>query len=230
MQSILDLFEQTFEDRKLSSSEKKALNEILGEESLPSNQIGFIRNRLFEFARMQMKSYSAIQVLEWLERANKILLRYHQQEGQQSSVYFSPGNFCREAIIQNLRKAESQIDICVFTISDDQISNVISDCYDKRIDIRIITDDDKSFDRGSDVHRLAERGIKVRADETPNHMHHKFAIIDQKVLLTGSYNWTRSAAKYNHENVLLVRDMNIIRSYQEEFEKLWKEFTPLLNR
>jgi phosphatidylserine/phosphatidylglycerophosphate/cardiolipin synthase-like enzyme len=56
-------------------------------------------------------------------------------------------------------------------------------------------------------------------------MHHKFAVIDGKTLLTGSYNWTRSAADFNEENVVVTDDPRLVSSFAAEFEKLWKKFS-----
>ncbi len=56
-------------------------------------------------------------------------------------------------------------------------------------------------------------------------MHHKFAIFDGKVLITGSYNWTDSAECFNYENVLILDDSATIQRYQVQFEQLfngWK--------
>jgi phosphatidylserine/phosphatidylglycerophosphate/cardiolipin synthase-like enzyme len=91
--------------------------------------------------------------------------------------------------------------------------------------VRIITDNDKAFDRGSDVERLARSGIDVCVDRTSHHMHHKFAIFDRKRLLTGSYNWTRSAASSNEENFIIVDNPRLRSSFQDEFDRLWKEFS-----
>jgi phosphatidylserine/phosphatidylglycerophosphate/cardiolipin synthase-like enzyme len=48
-------------------------------------------------------------------------------------------------------------------------------------------------------------------------------IADLHTLITGSYNWTLSAARYNHENILLTREANVIKSFASEFDKLWSE-------
>ena len=54
-------------------------------------------------------------------------------------------------------------------------------------------------------------------------MHHKFAIIDNRLLLTGSYNWTSSANNRNNENLMVIDDPEVIARYQNQFEKLWFE-------
>ena len=55
-------------------------------------------------------------------------------------------------------------------------------------------------------------------------MHHKFAIIDNLVLVTGSFNWTNMAAHYNDENVIIVENQSLIQKYIAEFDHLWKDF------
>uniref|UniRef100_A0ACB8FK01 Uncharacterized protein n=1 Tax=Sphaerodactylus townsendi TaxID=933632 RepID=A0ACB8FK01_9SAUR len=57
-------------------------------------------------------------------------------------------------------------------------------------------------------------------------MHHKFAIIDKRWLLTGSLNWTSQAIQQNRENVLIVEDAEWVKCYQAEFEKLWEDYDP----
>ena len=56
------------------------------------------------------------------------------------------------------------------------------------------------------------------------HMHHKFAIVDGRLLLTGSYNWTYSAASVNCENALATDDMFFVERYAAEFTRMWTRF------
>ena len=76
---------------------------------------------------------------------------------------------------------------------------------------------------GSDIERFERAGIQVVVDNSEHHMHHKFAIFDRRITLTGSYNWTRSAAEYNEENILVTHDRRIADRFQQEFERLWKK-------
>ena len=123
-----------------------------------------------------------------------------------------------------LRGCRGSVDVCVFTITDDRISGEIIAAHRRGVRVRVISDDRKSTDRGSDVERIDAAGIPVAVDNSRAHMHHKFAIFDGDALLTGSYNWTRSAAAENTENVLLVEDSGIVSRFQEEFARLWSRF------
>jgi phosphatidylserine/phosphatidylglycerophosphate/cardiolipin synthase-like enzyme len=134
---------------------------------------------------------------------------------------FSPGDECLRHIISLIRSAEKSLDVCVFTITDDRIAKALVRAHERNLEIRIVTDDDKLNDAGSDIRYLADQGLSVRVDNTPFHMHHKFMLVDSRVLLTGSYNWTRSAGKGNHENLISMGEPYFVRRFQQEFEILW---------
>lgn len=137
--------------------------------------------------------------------------------------FFSPGDECLDAIITCIRSAYKCLDVCVFTIADDRITKELLYRHYGGLEIKIITDNDKCYDRGSDIEEMVEKGIKVKVDNTPYHMHHKFMVIDDQYLLTGSFNWTRSASERNHENLVILDEKQIVKSYRREFDKLWKE-------
>ena len=139
----------------------------------------------------------------------------------ENQVYFSPGKDCVNHIIDLINEAYNQLDICVFTISDDRISRAIVDAMKNGVQIRIISDNSKMEDIGSDILDLSRVGIPIKLDISTNHMHHKFMIVDKKIVLTGSYNWTRSAALYNQENIISTDDEFVVDKFVSEFEKLW---------
>lgn len=57
-------------------------------------------------------------------------------------------------------------------------------------------------------------------------MHHKFAIVDGRTLITGSLNWTTQAIQNNRENVLVLEDAEYVKPFLEEFERVWEEYNP----
>jgi phosphatidylserine/phosphatidylglycerophosphate/cardiolipin synthase-like enzyme len=117
------------------------------------------------------------------------------------------------------------MDICVFTIADDSLTEGILDAHQRGVAVRLISDDDKRHDSGSDIDRLRNAGIAVVLDDSEAHMHHKFAIFDGRWLLNGSFNWTRSASRINEENLVATNDPAQLRGFAEQFEALWTRFS-----
>ena len=136
-------------------------------------------------------------------------------------IAFSPGSDCKKLILDTIREATHKLDVCVFTISDDTISDALKAAFDRGLEVRILTDNLKVSDEGSDIEYLYNSGIDIRIDRSENHMHHKFMVADGLVTITGSYNWTRSAEKYNQENVIWINDEQFSSSFLSEFETLW---------
>jgi phosphatidylserine/phosphatidylglycerophosphate/cardiolipin synthase-like enzyme len=222
MEALAQAFFQTFATKVLSKHDKQTLRKVLAEVKPDLHQQAWLRSRIFNWVYLALPDANSQLALTWLEEVNKILSDYSNPVIEEK-VYFSPGEACLQAIISNLQQATRTVDICVFTISDNRIAAQIIACHKAGKRVRIITDNEKLYDTGSDIQQLAETGIPVRIDRTSNHMHHKFAIVDSQLVLTGSYNWTRSAAEYNHENILLTNHMQAVQSFEEAFEKMWLE-------
>jgi len=142
-------------------------------------------------------------------------------------AYFSPGDACLNAILTAINGAKSSLKICVFTISDDRITRAILQAHRSGIKVKVLTDNEKLYDKGSDIRELVQAKVPVRVDNTANHMHHKFTIMDNQTVFTGSYNWTRSAALYNHENLIITNEKTIVTDFCREFDRLWAEMTNL---
>ena len=215
----------TLEDRRLSDGERRLLRQLLQESEQDEQRLAFYRHRAFELAKAQLLSPDAIRILDWLEDVLKTLLPSSVATGptEVSRAYFTPGADCPRTIARLMDHARESVDICVFTITDDRISDPIIETHRRGVRVRVISDDDKVFDPGSDIERMREAGIEVRVDRSEYHMHHKFAIFDECRLLTGSYNWTRSAAEHNMENFIETTDQALVGTYSRTFARLWKE-------
>ena len=215
---------QTLDDQRLSRSEKRALASAL--ESLAGDEarLAAARSQAFDLARQQFIDPASKAVLSWLEDVVKLLQPSATPQPPKPEVYFSPDDPCAQRIAQLFHRAQQQADVCVFTITDNDISEAILAAHRRGVQLRILTDDDKSGDLGSDIARFEQAGIAVRLDRSPYHMHHKFAVFDDSLLLTGSYNWTRGAARFNEENFLLSYDPRLCQAYRQQFERLWQTF------
>ncbi len=220
------LLDESIQDERLSRRERKDLRSRLRADPPDYNKLAALRNKAFEVARRYADATSPDVLFAWLEDVMQALHAPVDQELELrvSEAHFSPGEQPRSRIRSMLRSCRKSADICVFTISDDALSSEIYAAHQRGIQVRLISDDDKSNDLGSDVEKLARRGVPVVMDNGPAHMHHKFAIFDGSILLSGSYNWTRSAASANSENILLTADTKIVAAFQQSFEALWETF------
>ena len=212
----------TLEDGRLSRAERAALLEVLSETPLDPGCLAQLRARAFELARERVSEPRARETLDWLEDLTKLFARLDAPVASTPSrAYFSPGEACLATVVGELGRARKTADICVFTITDDRIASAILKTHARGVQIRIISDNDKQEDGGSDIERLARAGIALRVDETEHHMHHKFAVFDGGTLLNGSYNWTRSAASYNEENLIVTSEPKLVQTFTEHFAKMW---------
>lgn len=226
MSELTVALRKTLADRNISGSEKRALSELLRDTKLDAHQQALLRHEAFELARAELADPKALEVIGWLEDVNKLLLSEKApiKEAASTGVCFSPGNECVFRIVDLLTATERCVDICVFTIADNRISSAILGAHRRGIQVRVISDDHKARDLGSDIEEFRKAGIEVRLDESLDHMHHKFAVFDRKSVITGSFNWTRSASERNQENLVHINDARLVKAFLGEFDKLWAAF------
>ncbi|HYI02614.1 phospholipase D-like domain-containing protein [Hyalangium sp.] len=219
---IDDILTATLADRQLTRSERRALQAVLDDRRASEAVLALFRSRAFALARESVTDPRARQVISWLEETVQALLPTRRvPEGSRTETHFSPGDGPLRAIVKLIEEARGSIDVCVFTVTDDRLTRALLDAHRRGVRVRVVSDDDKAHDPGSDIDRLRDAGLPVRLDRTESHMHHKFALFDRMRLLTGSYNWTRSAADVNHENVLISEDPRLVQPFCRAFDDLW---------
>ena len=222
-QQLDQVLAQLVADDNLSKNERRAFSAFAND--LDAASLNYLRNRAFALAKAHIaEQQPPLQVLDWLESLIKKLS--HQDESLQASAYFSPGEDVRQRLLVMCKHAQRTLDVCVFTISDNTLSSALLEAFQRGVEVRIITDDEKSHDKGSDIRTLRKAGIRVRMDNDPAHMHHKFVIRDGVMLASGSFNWTRSATTRNNENIIVTNQPQLVQDFQAQFETLWQQFGP----
>ncbi len=156
-------------------------------------------------------------------------------------VVFSPatGDATHNArIAQLIRDAEHTVDIAIYSYSDAAIAAALKDAVERDVAVRFLFEtarDDKSITdaamrAASKSGRLEAMGVDVRY--VNKILHHKFLIVDgprdvrdraeTAKIVTGSANWSASAATQFDENTLFVQNSpEIAAAFQQEFDKLW---------
>ena len=95
------------------------------------------------------------------------------------------------------------------------------------VKIRVLLDGDNARKSYSIDEWLAGEGIAVRFIEIKRgSLHHKFMLIDAKILITGSYNFTNESEFRNHEAAIFTNNKGLVQSFAAEFERLWSQCAP----
>ena len=141
------------------------------------------------------------------------------------SPYFSPRGGCTRAIISEINRAKNHIDVAVFSFTSKPIARALIKAHNRGVRIRVIIDQGTARSKNCVGPVLEAAGIPVRYKKGNGGglMHHKYAVIDGKTLITGSFNWTISAEKRNDENLVVIKGAGeVIEAYERNFEKLWE--------
>ena len=221
-----EMLRSTLDDARLSRSERRALTAALEEMAPGDRDLDVIRGRAFALAKSARDDTRDEAILAWLEDVVTVLegLRRRPVVEITGEACFAPGNACLERLIGLIHGAAASLDVCVFTVTDDRIAEALQAAHRRGVAVRLVTDNLKSVDLGSDIDRLEAAGIPVAVDRGPGHMHHKFLLADGRALAVGSYNWTRSAATENHEDLLVTDHPGLVAAFTEEFETLWRRY------
>jgi HKD family nuclease len=147
-------------------------------------------------------------------------------------VFFSPNGGAKEAILKELSDAKTNIDVAMYILTDRELSKTLVSAKERGVKVRVLLDNKSAEEiQYSKHHFLNEKKVDVKLDNLhKSHkdkyngiMHNKFAIIDNKILITGSFNWTPSAEELNNENLLIIKDSKeLISKFENEFLKLWR--------
>jgi len=141
---------------------------------------------------------------------------------ESTKVLFSPNGGCQDAVVQEISQAQKTIDIAMYNLTTREISQEIIKAKERGVQIRVFLDQGEGNGKYSKGRYLMDKGVDVRFYAGTGLMHNKFAVIDNRVLITGSFNWTASAERENQENLLIITDQNVVKQYSQRFEILWR--------
>src|SRR5665648_444959 len=133
-----------------------------------------------------------------------------------TEVYFSLSDNPQKVIIKNINQAQASINIAMYIFTDREIALPLVKAHERGVKVRLYLDQDQVDYQYSQSRFLVQRGIKTRISYNNYIMHNKFAVIDNRILLSGSYNWTFSANNRNDENLMVIDDPEIIEIFQNK--------------
>lgn len=153
------------------------------------------------------------------------------------NVYFSPQDRPTNHLLDLIKQTKTSITIAMYMLTDGRVADCLVQAKLRGIQIKIALDPTSFQGLYSKADYLAQAGIEIYAFDPKKKvtqiragderwgavdalLHDKFAIFDQETVWTGSFNWTVSANVRNHENVIVIKDTEIAKAYQAEFDLL----------
>jgi mitochondrial cardiolipin hydrolase len=144
-----------------------------------------------------------------------------------AEVLFTRKRSVASRIEQLLKSAGASFDAALYRFTSDRLARALDDAQKRGIRVRLVVDGGKYEESRTTQGLLSKGRFPFRLAHGRNgagsKMHHKFALLDNSVLLTGSYNWTAESEEQNYENLLILSEPELIATYRPEFEALWAE-------
>lgn len=134
--------------------------------------------------------------------------------------YFCPEDSCSRHVIDNLKEANKEVYFMTFSFTHDEIGQTLVDLYNKGIVVKGVLEKTRGSEF-SEYYKLKNNSMEVKWDNYEYVLHHKVFIIDNKTVITGSFNPTKSGDENNDENLLIIHDEDVAKKYLEEFERVW---------
>jgi phosphatidylserine/phosphatidylglycerophosphate/cardiolipin synthase-like enzyme len=134
-------------------------------------------------------------------------------------VYFSPNNGATEAIVREIDQARSEIRVQAYSFTSAPIAEALLKAHKRGIKVEVILDKSQKTQKYSSSTFLTNARIPTYIDARHAIAHNKIIIIDQSVVITGSFNFTKAAEDKNAENLLIIRSRALAKPYLENWQR-----------
>ena len=140
-------------------------------------------------------------------------------------IKFARSESVADVIMSLMHETSSSIEGALYRFNHPGLADALEDVAQRGVRVRLLVDGNKYKESRTTQELLSGAIIPFRLafgrQGRGSKMHHKFVILDQQTVLTGSYNWTHESEEENQENLLILRDEYSVEAYSQEFEALW---------
>ena len=136
--------------------------------------------------------------------------------GTPLEVYFSPEDGVLARLVALIQEARDSITFLAFSFTANELREAMLARARQGVQVRGVFDEGQASGTGSEYQTLLANGLDVYLDRNPDKLHFKTIIIDERIVITGSYNFSASAEERNDENVLVIFSPEIAGLYLQE--------------
>ncbi len=137
-------------------------------------------------------------------------------------VYFSPEDNTLANIIDRIHSANESIYFMAFSFTSESLTEAVIERSRNGVNVAGVFEEAQYHSNiGSEFDSLYSQNLDIRLDGNPDKMHHKVIIIDEQIIITGSYNFSNNAENYNDENTIIIHDPEIATAFLDEFQRVF---------
>jgi len=143
----------------------------------------------------------------------------------ENEAVFSPEGGIKETLLKEMESTTSTLDLAIHEMTSPDLAQGLLKAKQRGVKVRIIADSKQAKIKSSQITSLIHQGVQVKVlgGKGKGVMNHRFAVFDGKRVVTGSCDWSNASEKRNYENLIILRDSEVVSSYQKEFDRLWRE-------
>ena len=137
---------------------------------------------------------------------------------------FSPEGSGLQLVLNTIDSAKQSIRLMGYSFTSPEVVKALVASKKRGVDIKIVLDEKGNRNKASlaAMNIVVNAGIPLRTNGRYAIMHDKVMVVDNQTTEVGSFNWTRSAASRNSENVLVIRDMpELAQTYLPHWQSRW---------
>lgn len=135
-------------------------------------------------------------------------------------TYFAPEDQVAEKLIPVLSGARRSVRLMAFSFTSNPIGDTLIQIARRGVSVEGVVESRGADTRFSQYSRLLEAGIPAWKDGNPYLLHHKVFIVDEEIVVLGSYNFSSNADRDNDENLLIVHDPEVAKVFLAEYERV----------
>lgn len=141
-------------------------------------------------------------------------------DGTRIENYFAPRGNVASHIVDTIARSQRSIDFLAFSFTSDKIAKAMLDRHQAGVTVSGVFETTGSNTQFSEYTKMKRQGLPVYQDGNPWVMHHKVIIIDERIVIFGSFNFSDNADTQNDENLLIVDNPDIARAFKAEFDRV----------
>jgi len=139
-------------------------------------------------------------------------------------VGFSPGGGAQAEVLKVINSAQHSLKMAAYELTSRPIGSALIEARIRGVNVQIILDAKASKSKYSLGKKLIAAGLSVRKDSRYSIFHHKFIVVDDRTVETGSFNYTHAADHSNAENALVLWNVpQLARQFLQEWQRAWDE-------